>query len=812
MADGRSALAALRAWVSEHQNESRNEAQTRLDLINRLITECFGWTNTKSLRISVEVHQRDGYTDYELGRPRCAIWEAKRETVGFSLSPGTIKRPIQDLPSLLQRSAETRQAVEQVQRYCASRGVDLAVLTNGQQFIVFLATRSDGLSPLEGHCFAIESLEHLEREFSGAWDLLSPDGISEKRYIRVLLHGADRNIPPKLSSFLREYPKHRYPSQVQSSLRTLAELLLQDIGGTKDEEYRFIDRCYCSSGALSQHALLNRRILEARYSAMTQASGVAATAEPINPKDGTKALPPEVLEEALSRRPVILIGDVGVGKTSFLKNFIYKDARSVFENAVYIYLNLGVRGTLEPDIKELLVRDTEVQLYERYSIDIREETFLRGVYASEISRFKSGPFRGLFSSAPEQAELRLAEMLDGFLRDANEHLRRSVSHLSKGRHRQVIFILDNADQRSDAVQQEVFLISQELAQDWNCHVFVALRPNTFYRSRVSGVLAAYPHRVFTISPPRVDDFLEKRLTYALDMAEGRLPLERIAGIQLNITSIAMVIRALLQSLQRNDDLQELLANITGGNVRELLEFVTSFIGSPNVDAEKIVRIMSERGSYRIPLHEFSKAALLGDYAHYHSESSLALNLFDVKYPDPREHFLAPLILAFLDFEGSHKQADGFCFSEAIVEEAQACGFNSSQIIEALERMLGRKLIETPERGDALQGKLRPFSRETLRVTARGAYHVRRWMPTFAYIDAMAFDTPIFEETVRDALLPESESFSIVVRYARALSFRKYLLSQWHAAGIRVPYFDFNDALQRGEPSFHSVQSHLGRGE
>jgi hypothetical protein len=31
-------------------------------------------------------------------------------------------------------------------------------------------------------------------------------------------------------------------------------------------------------------------------------------------------------------------------------------------------------------------------------------------------------------------------------------------------------------------------------------------------------------------------------------------------------------------------LQELLANVTGGNVRELLQFITSFIGSPNVDA------------------------------------------------------------------------------------------------------------------------------------------------------------------------------------------------------------------------------------
>jgi hypothetical protein len=812
MAEGRAALQRLRAELQESGQGSRNEAQTRLDIINKLIVECFGWNGEKRTKVQVEVHERGEFSDYELGIPRCAIWEAKRESIGLELPPGTSRRPVQDIQSVLQRSPETHDVLEQAQRYCSSRGVELAVATNGRQLLAFLATRNDGVAPLDGHCMAIESLERLDEEFPLAWDLLSPDGVAEKRYVRILKLGNERNIPPKLSSFLRQYPRHRYLSDLQSNLRTLSELLLQDIGDTESEEEQFIRRCYCSSGALSQHALLNKRILEARYSALTESVGLNTVAEPINPKEGHGAIPPSVLQEAFSRRPVILIGDVGVGKTSFLKHFIYEDAKDVFTNAIYIYVNLGERGTLDPNVRTLILRATEDQLYERYSIDIRERAFLHGVYASEMERFRKGVFAELFATDPSKAEERMADRLHAHSEDAFEHLRRSVIHLTKGRHYQVIFILDNADQRPDDVQQEAFLIAQELARDWICHVFISLRPGTFYRSRVSGVLAAYPHRVFTIAPPRTDEFLEKRLTYALDMAEGRLPLERLRGIQLNIGSIASVIRALLQSLHQSDELQELLANVTGGNVRELLQFVTSFIGSPNVDAEKIVNIMTRQGFYRVPLHELSKAALLGDYAHYHAESSLAMNVFDVRRADPREHFLVLLILSFLDFDGPHREADGFVGADVLKEEVQRHGFTVNQSTDEVDRMIDRRLIETPHRAtftDEGQLQLAP-AREKYRLTARGAYHLYKWMPTFAYIDAMAFDTPIFDEHVRDVAAAELESFDIRARFARATEFRAYLVTQWRAAGIRAAYFDFEILLRRSEGTFQAVHQQVGR--
>ena len=81
----------------------------------------------------------------------------------------------------------------------------------------------------------------------------------------------------------------------------------------------------------------------------------------------------------------------------------------------------------------------------------------------------------------------------------------------------------------------------------------------------------------------------------------------------------------------------------------MVEFVTMFIGSANVDVQKIINIMEQGGNYIIPIHEFWKAALLGEYSYYDPQSSLAFDLFDIRNADQNEHFLVPMITRVLKF-------------------------------------------------------------------------------------------------------------------------------------------------------------------
>ncbi|HAS22764.1 MAG TPA: hypothetical protein DCR51_06410, partial [Idiomarina loihiensis] len=79
-----------------------------------------------------------------------AILEAKREGKTFEIPAGPSKSLISDLPSIIKLDADSSDAIKQAQEYCSQRGVPIAIVSNGHQYIVFLASRQDGVSVYEG--------------------------------------------------------------------------------------------------------------------------------------------------------------------------------------------------------------------------------------------------------------------------------------------------------------------------------------------------------------------------------------------------------------------------------------------------------------------------------------------------------------------------------------------------------------------------------------------------------------------------------------------------------------------------------------
>jgi hypothetical protein len=161
IASGQQALSKLLEDIDRDRLDW-NEAETRFNIIDRIITECLGWPRRN---VRLEQPQDRKYSDYELGSPRCCIWEAKRENRTFELPANPSEKLILDLPSMLALGGEAADAVKQVQEYCSRRGVELAVATNGHQLIAFLASRSDGIAPLKGHCLVVGSYSHGKSNF-----------------------------------------------------------------------------------------------------------------------------------------------------------------------------------------------------------------------------------------------------------------------------------------------------------------------------------------------------------------------------------------------------------------------------------------------------------------------------------------------------------------------------------------------------------------------------------------------------------------------------------------------------------------------
>jgi hypothetical protein len=778
--DGLRAIESLAHWYKGQEGQ-RNEATTRLHLIDALFFECLGWS--KEDVIAEEAHGKE-YADYTFLAPRrVLIVEAKREGNYFELPIGEARLEI-PIPVLTRTYDNVAAALKQAADYCQDRGVPFGVVTNGHQLIAIVATRNDGTPPLEGRAIVFASIDQMQREFLELWNALSKSGLEQKRLLHKLIEGLPV-LPQKLSAKLKPYPGVAARNIIQNDLQILSDIVLEDIIPSPELESTFLKECYAQSGALSQFSLASRQILEARYAAMFDGNAPSPVAVPAVTKRG---LSPELLSVSMARRPILLLGDVGVGKTTFIRNLIAVEAAGILQNGVALHLDLGSQAALAIDLRVHVIGEIERQLRNNYGIDIHERDFVRGTYSADLQRFQKGIYGELRTSAPDEYRRKEIEELASLMRNREGHVRKSIEQIVRERHKQVVIFLDNADQRNDPTQEAAFLIANEIAQQWPAVVFISLRPETFNRSQKTGALSGYHAKAFTIAPPRIDTVIEKRLYFALKITQGQIPVARLQNIGIRLENLTTILRILLQSLRWDSRLFEFLDNISGGNVRAALMLLVTFIGSGHVNTQKMLDMYSRKRRYGIPIHEMLRAVIYGDGVHYDPDRSAIVNIFDISTLDGSEHFLLPLTIGVLDRSGAGS-TDGFVETERVYDSLQAMGFTPDQIDFSISRGVEKKLIETsgrqvPRRGDQL-----PTS---LRATPSGLYHAYRIASKFSYVDAVVVDTPILDDAVREATRPADD---LGDRLTRAESFIEYLDSMWGPIAQCAVGFDWQEASE-----------------
>ena len=174
--------------------------------------------------------------------------------------------------------------------------------------------------------------------------------------------------------------------------------------------------------------------------------------------------------------------------------------------------------------------------------------------------------------------------------------------------------------------------------------------------------------------------------------------------------------------------------------------------------------------------------------------------------------MASLIVAFLNSGSGVLDNDGFVNGQELMAEMARHGFVEDQIRHALRRLATKRLIETPHAHyrEIHVPDHEPPEHLHFRATSIGVYHVRVWTGSFAFLDAVSTDTPIFDQDAREEVSRFASSFDIGDRYRKAGCFKKYLETQWHFSNFGANYYDFVSLTQSQEESFLAVKKVVDR--
>jgi hypothetical protein len=294
-----------------------------------------------------------------------------------------------------------------------------------------------------------------------------------------------------------------------------------------------------------------------------------------------------------------------------------------------------------------------------------------------------------------------------------------------------------------------------------------------------------------VYPARTDEVVGRRLKFAHRQLEETGRLESFPeGMSLDSANLIAYLDVLIKAFDSDDALKEMLDNLSGGNVRQALDFLNAFVGSGYVSTRRILDIAEAAGNdvYTVPLHEFFRAITFGDAEHYDPSTSPIANLFDIVEDDGREHFLLPSLIAEAQQLGERAGGPGFVPIEALHEHGAAAGFRQEQVGGQLTRAFQRRLLEGDTEG---------ASGDTCRPTTIGAYTVRKLAGMFSYVDAVAVDTPIVDAVTRARI---QDVRPILERVERAKTFRAYLDAQWRDcadAGLAFDWPSASGVLDRG---------------
>jgi hypothetical protein len=740
-----------------------NEATTRLRAIDTILFDVLAWEKTD---VECERYVRaNGFADYAFldGKSIPLILEAKKSGATFLLPDREYPDTPVGFPLIAQECKEADAALRQALGYAAQLAARYIAITNGHQWIIAL-TWVNNQTVDERSVFIFESVDAIRAKFARFWDCFGPDGVRKNRAAALLLESRKAPAPSKLAERIVGYPASATRNLLVNQIEVVVAGVLEEVK-REEGDIEFLTECYVEpeSGASSlAHA---KEMLMQRLEADERLASEVIDARDVS----------AMILHYDSERPIVVLGKVGHGKSTFLQYLRKVKAKDVLDK----YFQIEIDFIDRPDSRDLVGKfvydEIERQLRNNYQITLTDDNIVRGALHMDLDRFARSVEGRAYEHGSDQYKKAELEYIKGILADRHVFLEKVLHHFRSGRNSSIAIFFDNLDRRNEPIQEEAFLRASAIARDCAALVFVCLRPGTFYHSRKLGVLDSVAPKIINVVSPKTHALVERRIRFAKRIALGELPVQVPFGptFSAELPRTAVFLECVAQSFHRSKKLSALFDQVSNGNARDMLSFVSQVLTSQHLDTGKIVNKF-QRGGYQIAEHEVLRALLFGNYRHYYANTSQFINLFDIQRADAAEHFSR-----FIALDQLRRVPDGspnYCFVslEMVLRSLYQIGFSEEHAKDTIRFLFEHRYCEARVPVEKWGSEVKE-----IRITPLGRYHITELVRNFVYMDAVVVDTPILDDKARATILDVDH---IKQRLERCEIFMAYLNECANAIG------------------------------
>ena len=727
--------------ANEFIDRDLNEADTRHQIINRVIHEVLDWPISQ---VKLETSINSGYSDYLLikasGQTGLVI-EAKREGKYFLL-PAIKQKPMElgyVTVKTLMTEPDISSAMQQVRTYCLDIGCSYAAITNGHEWIVFRAFEH-GVDWRSLKAFVIPSLKSIPDSFTKIYNSLSFRRVSYDGSLNSLLaKDAQGNRETYRPSFeIPAYARAIQPNKFVGQLRPIAD---RYFGVIDETQLEFMDACYVTDREYETAFRSAQALITDSLTPYLESYNI----KQISNDSGGGSFGNRIEKSLLQRRGdvVVLFGGKGIGKSTFLRKLLYvRPPQILKKNSAVIIIDLL---TIPEDLN--LVHS---EIWTSLVLGLDIHGILNGERNQLIKlfsdRFSIAEKQDLYGFSPDSLEYNKAlnSLISEWKKDLKYVAVRLVDYL-KSIHKGSVIVIDNTDQFGRKIQEHCFSTAHEVAKSLNSLTIVSMREERFYASSIHGVLDAYQNSGFHLSSPPPQSVFIKRLDWVRKLLAADTVTRHIGGIDAS-DDVRKTIRVLLASFEkefRNPEshLASFLTACAHGNIRLALELFRGMLISRYTNIEEI----TSKSSWTWQIHQVLKPIMIPNRFFYDESQSHVPNIFQLRSKVRSSHFTVLRVLRPL-VNLSELQGNAFHPMSLLTTEFSNRFNMDEDLKSSCDMLLKYGLIESNNRIDEFSEDL-----DGLRITAYGKYIYNDLIKAFTYIELVSTDTALFDSRISSEL-------------------------------------------------------------